>query len=916
MNLSNFNINLESELNEALKKLTSSIYFDKSNLHLRGMLAQFLNQSEQQRQLELKSLEESIIDLSYKPIDTINLILMPKNVDEDVIPCLDLNFFTNKTQLNSSSVSRLAVFIDATIEVHLISVVWIMRYGAILDKSLDSHSFGNRLQLEENGSIPEGRRLFKKYESQFQNWWSLAIKATQHLLDNGKDATIINLDFKDYYHRIELDFKEVEAFIIKNNGVDISKDPLHKAFTAIHTEYRKKLIEHNHEGIRLTEESNECCLPIGLLSSSVLANFFLREFDSLLRKKLKPEYYGRYVDDIMIVLQDTVLNFKDDFECIDDEKKKTVVEYYFETYLSSIFKKMGAGKIGIELDNEVNKYENLIFQKDKLFIYQFDSKLSPNLLDKFEKEQKNRVSAFLFLSEDDDDLCQDLDEIVFEDNFNGEEASNGRFKALRDKKYELSVYLAKLIRGSVIVGNDFRVDQVDKVAKYFKGHNLIKSYYFWEKLLQLWFIREDYNQFLEIYAAITKEINELNSGKHENSTKNVIFNKVKLNSIKKALMQHLDYSLSMSLGLYPEFGERISTPTQSQKRLLDDFSDVNKVLFRNSGLLRKSCVHFPLSQFSKSTWLNSDMFPLFKMPFGNGHRIELDIDKIFPYRVKFYELALLEYFNTIDSHSDVTFTSNNENKYLNDDFIDSSKILQNAWDNFVVINKPKDEINLKKQYFKEFTWSKSSSKTKIDGLEELSIVVRNGGKSKEGKSRIAVVNKYVDLKQDEKSLEGNPKTSPERYEQFNKIWDQITKVANCDIFIMPEITLPWAFVNYYTTNSVAKQIGLITGLEHFRSGDLGFNLTYTCLPISVNGDKDAIPIFRLKNHYSHREEKWIYDKRMIVPRQHPYRYNLIKWRGFYFSEYNCFELANLNHRNLFYGRIDMLFSPLWNQDMH
>ena len=42
--------------------------------------------------------------------------------------------------------------------------------------------------------------------------------------------------------------------------------------------------------------------PIGLCSSPVIANWYLREFDTAILKKIRPAYYGRYVDDIFMVV--------------------------------------------------------------------------------------------------------------------------------------------------------------------------------------------------------------------------------------------------------------------------------------------------------------------------------------------------------------------------------------------------------------------------------------------------------------------------------------------------------------------------------------------------------------------------------------------------------------------------------------
>ena len=47
-----------------------------------------------------------------------------------------------------------------------------------------------------------------------------------------------------------------------------------------------------------------CGLPIGNLNSQVFANFYMNRFDHFIKKELGISYYGRYVDDFMIVHSD------------------------------------------------------------------------------------------------------------------------------------------------------------------------------------------------------------------------------------------------------------------------------------------------------------------------------------------------------------------------------------------------------------------------------------------------------------------------------------------------------------------------------------------------------------------------------------------------------------------------------------
>ncbi len=54
----------------------------------------------------------------------------------------------------------------------------------------------------------------------------------------------------------------------------------------------------------LFHSPNDCGLPIGNLTSQVFANFYMNAFDHFIKKELGINYYGRYVDDFVIVHND------------------------------------------------------------------------------------------------------------------------------------------------------------------------------------------------------------------------------------------------------------------------------------------------------------------------------------------------------------------------------------------------------------------------------------------------------------------------------------------------------------------------------------------------------------------------------------------------------------------------------------
>lgn len=51
----------------------------------------------------------------------------------------------------------------------------------------------------------------------------------------------------------------------------------------------------------LFHSAPDCGLPIGNLTSQVFANFYINTFDHFVKRNLKISYYGRYVDDFVLV---------------------------------------------------------------------------------------------------------------------------------------------------------------------------------------------------------------------------------------------------------------------------------------------------------------------------------------------------------------------------------------------------------------------------------------------------------------------------------------------------------------------------------------------------------------------------------------------------------------------------------------
>ncbi|MDA9554845.1 hypothetical protein N9R54_01295 [Pelobium sp.] len=179
--------------------------------------------------------------------------------------------------------------------------------------------------------------------------------------------------------------------------------------------------------------------------------------------------------------------------------------------------------------------------------------------------------------------------------------------------------------------------------------------------------------------------------------------------------------------------------------------------------------------------------------------------------------------------------------------------------------------------------------------------------------RIAFANTEVKEENIVRSIRGDANLDKERYRKLASILKKARK-EKADILLFPECFIPINLLSSIVRYAERNQCLTITGLEHLNIDKAAFNFIITILPVEIDGIKDSIVVFRIKNHYSPGEEFLISKNHLSVPKPKPYRYDIFNWRNIYFSSFYCFELANSLHRSLFKGKIDLLVGVEWNRD--
>jgi retron-type reverse transcriptase len=122
---------------------------------------------------------------------------------------------------------------------------------------------------------------------------------------------ILKLDVRGFFMHIDRQrlFDRLQAFILERYPFNDREFVLQLARTIVFNDPTQNCViqgsRRDWEGLppdkSLFRTPRHCGLPIGNLTSQVLANFYMHPFDVFVKRELGVEYYGRYVDDFVLV---------------------------------------------------------------------------------------------------------------------------------------------------------------------------------------------------------------------------------------------------------------------------------------------------------------------------------------------------------------------------------------------------------------------------------------------------------------------------------------------------------------------------------------------------------------------------------------------------------------------------------------
>lgn len=929
-----------NQIKIAYKKLKASVYYDKTQLVLRNAIVEYENKYNYDAEILEQHFNEILYMLNqtndYKwenyvsnILDSISVLYFPKKLQE-----VNDNAVINDSP-KSVNVEHLQHFINIEVDGQVLGILWVMTIGRILDEKIYTHSYGNRLKerTPNKNNKPIDKEsyspyLFQPYFSQYESWRDKALNIATETLNDKQDTIILTMDFSRFYYNIHISEEESEQFYkdyIEEQEENKSVERLNSFVYNVLKIYSKKNANQKNDA-----QSN-IFLPIGFFPSNILSNYCLKSFDEGIIDRWNPLYYGRYVDDIIIVdkvEKNSPLYLKAKEGSLSNE---FVMDYYlcncnadksvpcFASGGKSRGLLINSGKkddddqtlYTINPNLLSNSKSKITVKNKKVKVFYFKESGSRSLLDSFKKAIYENTSEFRYLPEDDAVLVNNDYSEIFDLKNNDTINKLRGVESININKYAVSKFLGKLMRIGELI-NDPTESKFEKdILKIFDTWNIIDNYTTWDKVIQILALNSRYTIMQKYIITIFKSI--LNTEAN---------NWIHTDDLQQSLLHHLHASLCRGLSLvwgesvksfinslYAEIYEifnKLECEISVKSVILQLFEYKMILKYRRGYCYSRMCdkhalissidfvIRGPKKPRLKYSNLNDTYdFNLTKMQDFMNKVTQFTFDKeycYYPYIITPQDLSFALFLAKIKS-------IDNSKELL----IDPEEINNRIHEDYIQLN-----YNTKTLLYEETTVLKLTSPP-----YDVDTYVTKITTDETSNFNIAIANVKLKISNFINVLEGNPNRSYERYRELSHVFNEALR-EKADMLVFPESYLPVDWLPIVARTCAKNQLALVTGIEHFIYKGFIFNFTATILPYEKDDFRFSHITYHLKVHYSPEEERQIRGYRLtpIVGKT----YDMYVWKDLWFPVYCCFELASISDRSLFKNYPDLFTAVEWNKD--
>lgn len=827
--------------------------------------------------------------------------LVPKKIENDHhernFTTSDPEFMWNRIKHSAKSRNmkinpEFRIMEALSIDYHIFSAIWINKVGHKFEEKLTDSARGNRLRRYKNNDInPLSLGTTIPYLYPYCKWRDDALTSISSELELNKSIVTITADGLSFYHNIDVRFMLDENFIDKI-GVKLNDKEriLHKNF-----------IDSLHSWANDTPLKRG--LPVGLTASSIIANVALFEFDKLIIEEVSPLYYGRYVDDIIIVMENTS-KFQEPSE---------IWDWIINRMQGTLAWVNDTEKSNLKYSQNYLHHSDIVFSDSKGKTYFLSGKNGLHILKYIKHAVMSRTSewrAFPSLPSQPDALESMLISIIQ----NGDTPTDSLKKENNAStiRAKFALKLRDIESYSRALPPDAWQPTRHAFLNAFTQHILIlptffEFYNYLTRVLSLSTHCGDFehlHKMLNALHAILKELNTCNCS--INAVQECEKTKTIISRFKDNITSEIHDSIISS---FP-----IKLTSKNKKAWKDVFTsphhlfkihDVDAIREAHKSYIKCDLAYRPLKQYILSPHFSgNNRRQLPRKDLANQKT--KDIAHLLPPCVIEGCTALASALNTSFSKNipsgiafpvrplslhDIYITHNDPFSHSGRKSIAKILIAMRGFN-------PEDLLPLR-------------NKKNI-----VSITTRD---DKPKVVSIAIASWQTKLSSWLASVSRHPDPDTHRWDRFNHLLNQILKSPNAPQYlILPELSVPAHWFLGAIGKLSSKKISLISGIEYLhRKPNTVHNQVWAALPHNALGFPASMIYRQDKQRPALHEEHeiWRVAKKILKPELQAWTSPpIVKHGNFYFSTLICSELTNIKYRAELRGKIDALFIPEWNQD--
>jgi hypothetical protein len=201
------------------------------------------------------------------------------------------------------------------VTMHVLSALWINLVGHKFDAALSKCAYGSRLRRyrpDFSGSRNNVGEYhiksigsFQPYFDPYRRWREGGMQAIRSELVAERPVIALSMDLTSYYHHIDPSFM-VNPEFLSSCEISLTSWELEftRSFVQVLTSWSVQAAASLAEMGAVPPSNRLVGIPIGLSIVRIISNVLLLELDRDILQGLAPVYYGRYVDDLFLVIHD------------------------------------------------------------------------------------------------------------------------------------------------------------------------------------------------------------------------------------------------------------------------------------------------------------------------------------------------------------------------------------------------------------------------------------------------------------------------------------------------------------------------------------------------------------------------------------------------------------------------------------